>query len=318
MTAVKGSLLVTTEGMEIVGIPADSRDQAIGDFHRMKVEAERQHDCFYALPELYIHNFSYGDLYTGLLYRAWSDFHADPVLKCISQNTYQLIQSFSQCIKLSSIDSEEDFRQKEFPQANTGYCNPKGYDGFVKNISDWETWHQVWYIAHPQEIDWSGAQNDWLPRQDLILNILRREMREKLVEDGSKPEDAKQVVNAIADANVVHEFHDKVMKHKGGNLEGYASKIGGEICRSNYYRFEQELSNMEQQNAGSLRQIYSIVNKNGRNQFISIDFGHGMFEFHNEKGEHLGEYRFDGSLNSCAEVNHGLMCLVQWRKRTGK
>lgn len=316
MTTVKGSLLVTIEGMEIAEIPADSRDQAIGDFHRMKVEAERQHDCFYALPDLYSHKFSYGDLYTGLLYRAWSDFHADPVLKCISQNTYQLIQSFSQCIKLSSIDSEEGFRDKKMPQAYIGYCNSKGYGEFVGNVSDLEKWHRVWYIAHPQDIDWSGTQNDWLPRKDLILDILRRELQAKLVEDGSKPDNAKQVVNAIADVNVVHEFHDKVMKHKGDNLEGYASQIGDEICRSNYYRFEQELSNMEQQNARSLRKIYSIVNKYGREQFISIDFGHGMFEFHNENGDHMGEYRFDGTLNSCAEVDHGLKCLMQWRKRT--
>ena len=35
MAAVKGSLLVTAEGMELVHVADDSRDQAVGDFHRM-------------------------------------------------------------------------------------------------------------------------------------------------------------------------------------------------------------------------------------------------------------------------------------------
>ena len=75
MAAVKGSLLVTAEGMELVHVADDSRDQAVGDFHRMKTEAERHHDRFYALMDLFSHQFSYGDFYTGLLYRPWQDFH---------------------------------------------------------------------------------------------------------------------------------------------------------------------------------------------------------------------------------------------------
>ena len=41
-------------------------------------------------------------------------------------------------------------------------------------------------------------------------------------------------------------------------------------------------------------------------QFISIDFGHGMFEFHDENGEHQGEFRFDGS------QNYGIEQLLVW------
>ena len=65
MAIVKGSLLVTAEAMELAGIPADCRDQAVSDFHRMKTEAERCHDHFYAMAELYGHQFSYGDFYSG-------------------------------------------------------------------------------------------------------------------------------------------------------------------------------------------------------------------------------------------------------------
>ena len=282
------------------------------------MEAERQHDRFYALSELFCHQFSYGDFYSGLLYRAWPDFHADKVLASISQKTHQLIQSFSQSIMLTPLASDADFLQEKEPRAHTGYCNPQNYGDFVGCLTAWEEWHRQWYTSHPQEIDWSAATNDWLPRQDLILEILKRELHAKFVEEGLRPEEAKQKVNAIADGNIIHEFHDKVMGHKGDALEGYASQIGGEICRCNYYTFEKELSSMEHQNAGSLREIYSIVNKDGKEQFISIDFGHGMFEFHDENGDHKGEHRFDGSPNSGIEADHGLKCIEQWRKKMGK
>lgn len=318
MAAVKGSLLVTAEEMELAYVAVAGRDQAVGDFHRMKTEAERQHDRFYALIDLYSHQFSYGDFYTGLLFRPWPDFHTDHILSSISQKTYQLLQSFSQCIMLPSIDNEADFMQKEEPHAHTGYCNPKNYKDFVNCVSAWEVWHREWYATHPQDIDWSNATNDWLPRQDLILKILKRELHAKFVEDGLTPETAKQKVAAITDKKIVHEFHDKVMGHKGDDLEGYASQIGGEICRCNYYTFEARLSGFEQQYAKSLREIYSIVNKDGKIQFISIDFSHGMFEFHDENGKHQGEFRFDGSPNYGIETDHGLKCIELWHKQTGR
>lgn len=317
--AMKGSLLVTAEAMELASIPAESRDQAVDDFHRMKTEAERRHDQFYALQELFSHQFSYGDFYNGLIYRAWPDFHADKVLASISQRTYQLIHAFSQCVMMfMPLNSEADFQQKEQPHAHTGYCNPQGLAGYVGNMPAWEEWHREWYRTHPQEIDWSHATNDWLPRQDLVLGILRRELKVKFVEEGMEPEEAELAVATIGDESVAHEFHDRVMKHKGGVMGGYALEIGGEICRCNYYNYESELSDMERQYAKSMRQIYSIVNKNGKEQFISIDFGHGMFEFHDENGEHQGEFRFNGTLNSGIEADHGLKSLAQWRKKTGR
>lgn len=101
-------------------------------------------------------------------------------------------------------------------------------------------------------------------------------------------------------------------------MEAYASKIGGEICRYNYYTYEKELSNLERQYAKSLREIYSIVNRNGNLQFISIDFGHGMFESHDENGKHQGEFRFDGcTSNKGSSANHDLKCVSQWRKKRG-
>lgn len=317
MAKVKGSLLVTAEGMEISRIAADSQDKVVGDFFSMKTEAERRHDRFYALPDLYTHQFSYGDFYMGFMYRSWPDFHANGALANIKQNTFQLIQSFSQCPMLTNVASEDDFEHKELPHAHSGICNPQAFTDYVGDLDAWEEWHKQWYTAHPEEIDWSDAANDWLPRQDLIMAILRRELLVKFMETNTL-EKAKEKVAAIADVNVVHEFHSRVMGHQGNNLEGYASDIGGKICRCNYYSYEAELSDLERQYAKSMREIYSILNKEGRRQFISIDFGHGMFEFHDENGEHQGEYRFDGSYNANSEASHNFKCMDQWHKQTGK
>jgi hypothetical protein len=317
MAKVKGSLLVTAEAMEISGIAADSQNKAVGDFFTMKTEAERKHDRFYALPDLYTHQFSYGDFYAGFLYRSWPDFHANGALANIKQNTFQLIQSFSQCPMLENVASEDDFEQKELPHAHSGICNPQAFTDYVGDWDAWEEWHKQWYTTHPEDIDWSDAANGWLPRQDLIMAILKRELLVKFMEAYTE-EKAKEMVAAIPDVNVVHEFHSRVMGHQGSKLAGYASAIGGEICRCNYYSYEAELSDLERQYAKSMREIYSILNKDGRRQFISIDFGHGMYEFHDENGEHQGEYRFDGSYNANKESSHNFKCMDQWHKQTGR
>lgn len=317
MAKVKGSLLLTAEGMEIAHVAASGQDEAVNAFFVMKAEAERRHDRFYSLPDLYTHQFSYGDFYTGFMYRAWPDFHADAILSHITQATHQLIQSFSQCPKLGSVTSEADFATKEYPHAHSGFCNVQGFSDFVQSEDDWEEWHRCWYAGHQTEVDWSETGNDWLPRQDLILDILRREIKRKYLADYDN-EEAERLFNQITDADMVHVFHREVMGHKGDGKEGYASAIGGEICRCNYYIYEAELSDMERQYAKSMREIYSIINKEGKLQFISIDFGHGMFEFHDENGEHQGEFRFDGSPNSGIETDHRLKSIEQWRKQTGR
>ena len=68
------------------------------------------------------------------------------------------------------------------------------------------------------------------------------------------------------------------------------------------------MSTNEQKDCGSLREIYVIM-KDGKNQYISLDFHKGMFEFHDEKGIHLGEYLFDGTPNEEAKKSHNLRTL---------
>lgn len=313
-----GNLLLTEEGLETAHIPVNKREDAVLGFYRMKSEAERCHDHFYALASVFSHKFSYGTFYPHFCNMSWDAFQACESLKGIGQRVFDLMQGFCQNPSVSTLRDEAVFARKDEPRAHTGYSNPKPFSVFVGDRTAWELWHREWYTAHPSEIDWSFSANDWLPRQDLILEILKRELLSVFLEDGLTLEEAKIAVEDIADGNVALFFHDMVMRHKGDAIEGYASQIGGEICRCNYYTYEAVLSDMERRYAKSLREIYSIVNKDGYRQFISIDFGHGMFEFHNEKGEHQGEFHFDGSYNSPIEIDHSFKCMDQWHKQTGK
>lgn len=308
MVKVKGSLLVTAEELETAHIPEKERNKAVLSFYDMKSEAERNHDRFYALEAVFSHPFTYGAFYPGFMNMSWMEFQECETLKGISQTTFEMMQSFCKNPVITTLETEVDFMEKEEPQARTGYCNPTGVVDFVNDMTNWEEWHRKWNVAHQDQIDWTRVNSQFLPRPDLIHRIMRRELITNL---------GKEEAERIKDTDVVSEFYERVMKHKGDEIEAYASQIGGEICQCNYYKLEPELSTLEQKYAKSFREIYSIINKDGRIQFISIDFLHGMFEFHNEKGEHLGEYRFDGSYNTGIEVSHNFKCMDLWHKQTG-
>lgn len=309
MVKVKGSLLLTAEELETTHIPEKERDAAVFGYYEMKSKAERYNDRFYALAAVYSHPFSYGAFYPDFVNMSWDEFKACESLHGISQTTFQMMQSFFKCPNMTTLEGWDNFLEKEDPRARTGYCNPSGTPEFVNNLASWEEWHRKWFVEHQEQIDWNGVENEWLPRPDLVRGILRREL---IVHLGDEKADS------IDDAHVVSSFYESVMKHKGPEIAAYASRIGGEVCSCNYYVREPELSRMEQLEVNSLREIYSILNRIGERQFISIDFKHGMFELLNEKGDHRGEARFDGTPNAEIETDHSLKCLDQWRKQTGR
>lgn len=314
MVIDKGSLLMTIGGLEIAHIPLAARERAIIDFYDMKQTAERNNDHFYALSTIYSYSFSYGSFYPNFFNMSWPEFHACQNMKGVSQRAFQLMQNFCQNPDVETLETVEDFKTKIEPHALTGYRNVQGNCEFVANTQDWERWHRNWYIVHPQDIVWENEQNQLFPKVKVIITILRRELMKKFENEGTL-EKAQKRVSQIEDSDVANAFHGLVMKHKGDELEGYASQIGREICNCNYYKYEDQLSDMERQYAKSLREIYSIINKDGKMQFISIDFKHGMFEFHNEDGEHQGEYRFDGTLNSGKDLSHNLKSIEKWYRQ---
>ena len=304
----KGSLLVMSECLETADIAEIERNEAVCSFYEMKSEAERQGNRFYALSTLFSHHFTYGEFYPAFINMSWPEFRECKTLKGINQISFEMMRAFCMNPNINILETKEEFLAKEQPQTTSGYQNANDDEYFVNTMTDLENWQIWWYRTHNEFIDWTGA-NAWFPRLDLILRLLRRELIDLL---------GQEYADTITDCNLVNVFYEKVMKHKGTEIEAYASKIGEEVCLCNYYKFETELSTMEQQQCHSLRKIFSIINYAGRVQFVSIDFRHGMFEFHDEYGRHLGEYRFDGSLNSGAAADHNLCSIERWRRKCQK
>jgi hypothetical protein len=101
------------------------------------------------------------------------------------------------------------------------------------------------------------------------------------------------------------------MKKKGHNTEAYTIEIGEKVAELNYYVYLPNLSRNERDETKSLRTIFRLVNRHGHKQYISLDHKHGMFEYHNSDGEHIGEFKFDGTFNSGPEVSHNLKTLIE-------
>lgn len=241
--------------------------------------------------------YSFGVL-EKLLYSEWNDFKNNPALKGIGFNTYQRLID---CFTINPCPKEIN------NQAYKAYLKRKGYIGLAKfgipaillpytyDYQSYNNWQSDWYRMNPSDITWS-ADSPFLPNMEYVEKVLEDE----LVRAGKYEYTVGDAQNSRVHKLAI-TFHDKVMRMKGAQLRSYAQEIGGKICVGNAYTFEHQLS-VEESKAcgGDPRNIYSIE-KNGVKQYISLDLAHGMLEFLNSKGSHLGEFHFDGSLNKPAD-----------------
>ena len=300
MKLTDGHILIITEGLETADIPQNARNKAVVDFFDMKTIAEREGDTIYGEQGIFTNIFSYGQFYPGFVNMTWKEFNTKDSLKGIDEKTYELLQTFSQYPRVKICNDRGLFATTYLHPTHAGYRLPICLPNYIYNPNSRNQWHEQWYAEHQQNIIWPN-DNNWLPRRDKAISILKRELS---LHGKDIPLSEKDIATA---------FHDKVMRHKGPEIKAYADAIGTEICQSNYYYKENDLSKMESYAHNSPRKIFSIINQNGNYQFISIDFAHGMFEFCNSTGSHQGEYRFDGTPNSTAEPeNHSLTCLDTW------
>lgn len=287
-----GNIKIIPEGMDTCDIKEKDRDNAIRNFFVMKNRAEEAKDTFYASDSFYSYVFSYGNFFSDFVFQTWEDVQKKSSLKGITQTTMQFVLNSLQCFPKEI--SDVDFNQLEAPRTKAGFKQSKSISDYISDEYSWKNWRASWYRNNQDKIDWSNASNSLFPFPAIIESILKRELLSHKISPNH---------------DFVNLFHEKVMKHKGTELIAYAEKIGKEICMSNYYIYEHDLSISEQRKSSSIRRIFSIINKEKKKQYISIDFAHGMFEFLNENGKHQGEYRFDGSYNAEPENDHSFKTL---------
>lgn len=167
-------------------------------------------------------------------------------------------------------------------------------------------------------------ENEIFPYKSQNINIMKAELK-KITENSANysPLERKDIFrvqnnNYKDDNDVVNCFHNLIVKHKSASSEriAYVKIMGEKICKCNGYHREQELERLEEKEDGNnhAERIYSIKKKNGEFIFLCIDKQHGMLELCDDKGDHQGEVRFDGSLNKTAKPDHGLKCVAEWKR----
>lgn len=336
-----GHLFLEDSYLRAERIVDSDRNTAIADFCSMVTSAIKAQDHFYALQS------SYAD--DGAIIRyfePWHEFTQRPYGRCISQATYQqLIDLFMGFPNFNCFDDTEEFYALNGNKGEAGFRIPGMPDNVVVDLSTWRAWRKVWYLSHPDDIDWNQAkdQNCFFVNQDAISEILEVEIKHQIADDYKLNDEVaiqKEFDRIKLEDESLHDncrsskplkpnhialmFHKYVMstKARGGSRQGYAKDIADQICENNYYHEAHDLSVMEKdaalQNRNDLqRVIYYAKRLDGTFHFISIDFEKGMFEFHADDGSHLGEYHYDGSYNDKADASgcHNLRRVMEWKRK---
>ena len=320
-----GNILITQEGVETNTIKEDCRNYSLYNFYTMLNDALTKGDSCFMTQEAYQHKYSYGEFFPAFVNLTWEEFQKQESLKGIDFNTYNYITNNFKLHYPKQIESEKEFEQKSNPIGKGGFEHTDSPDDFLCNLLRWENWHINHLTNHPEDIKWDD-NSPFIPNKNGVYKILNDEIltyiREKYEDRINKGQEVKDICKELfADkeyhinednSNRIKEnakalfFHSVVMASKAKELRiAYCKEIGKRVCQVNYYQYNAKLSTKEKLACGSSRQIYSIV-KDGREQYISLDFHKGMFEFHDEQGTHLGEYFFDGTMNKNAEESHNL------------
>lgn len=311
-----GNIRVLEEGLELQDVEKSKRNQAVIDYFDMKGKAEANGDRFWALDSLYSRHYSFGFIYPDFFYSDWKHLQHTSPLNDLDQRAIQMVQGACGQYRTGKLKDIEEFCAKPEPKTCAGFEIAE-WDNYIYDSKSWLKWHDDWLRSNLDQHNWKNG-NELFHDYEKCIGILREALQKKKNED-FEPLRTIDVRN-LSSHDVVNSFHEFIMKRMNSEDRiAYTKEIGKVICEANYYCYEELLSRLEEKkqkdvnHKDAIREIYSIT-KDSKRQFISLDTKHGMLEFHNETGKHLGEYRFDGTLNSPSEANHDLIAVQDWEK----
>lgn len=288
---VYGSILIDSGGINTLISDNECVERVIMDYIEMRDEADRSYD------KLYYENDENWQNFFLHLYSEESNLRSH-----ISQVCYQDLISDSN-LGLNCLKNQNEFSQKVEPKTKGGFSHQYVQGTFyVCDKKTIDAWHYRWFLNNPEMIDWEESPNNIFPCYEATLHILQKELRNH-----------GRNIN-VNSRDVINSFHD-TMKHLNNHDRiDSAKRIGVNICQTNYYKREKELERLEQSKGNKKAKIIFSLLKEGKYQFLSIDTQHCMFELCDDKGDHIGELRFDGSPNGneTREVHHGLKCVREW------
>ncbi|KAA6431605.1 hypothetical protein FEM33_25210 [Dyadobacter flavalbus] len=298
-----GNLILYPESFEFAG-SGESNLFALYHFLEAGKHAREQKDVIHSTAFLYEMRFAWGQFATDFAFATWAQVTSNPRLAWMTQTIFQSLVSFfyQNPSGRSDFANIESFLE-EISGDNAGLigCSSEvRRDDFVFDLASWHSWKIKFFRENPIRFIWKAADDDFLPNQEFSQGILLSEIsRHK--KDAEMARDYNNVVGLA--------FHELIMRHKGHDISAYAVEIGGKVAEANYYKYEEQMSSKERELCGAARKIFSFIDRHGRAIYISIDHAHGMFEYHDSAGRHVGEYKFDGTYNSGPEDSHNLKCL---------
>lgn len=108
------------------------------------------------------------------------------------------------------------------------------------------------------------------------------------------------------------EFRRELKKYPKEKI-GMIKKMAKTVAEINGYEFNPKCGSSEQERTKSLRQIFEAA-KGRKKIYLSTDFEKGAFEVYNHRGEHQGEYSFDGRQTQKADNSGDHDICVKGRK----
>lgn len=297
-----GNLLMCPEGFHFQDSP-QSKVVALGNFLKAGNWARLQGDSTYFSSRLVGFGFSWGDFHVDFFYATWDRVQSGQ-LAWIPQTLFQVLAPFRYAnpsgmgLMYTDLGDLDRHRPLEL-NGLLGCATQLPPARYVSCVPTWHEWHQNYYRQFPERFAWKPHFDPFLPNKSFTEQILRAEIETHNQMDKLP----------TRNSNITLTFHDFVMRTKGPTLSAYTQDIGRRVLEANFYNYDQELSMAESEATGSPRRIFKFRGPNGSFQYVSLDLAHGMFEFHDSNGNHLGEYHFDGSKNADADVTHNLRTL---------
>jgi hypothetical protein len=151
----------------------------------------------------------------------------------------------------------------------------------VTNVGEWNNFHTFCVTNHPEY--YNSKLN---PEDDRFLFNL--------------------AYSDLIVGNNWPQFYKEVYQLSPGDKVARLQEIGEEVAKRNYYKYNATITGKNQKIFNSYRSIWEIGTGNSKT-YISIDFLHGMFEIHDNKGRHLGEYNYGGLKRSSTEQKHDII-----------
>lgn len=251
----------------------------------------RNKDSHSILSSINSHVFDFGNFFDDLVFSPWENVNNNLNLSGINQTTHQ---SLSNTFFAFPNGGKYYSTFEEFEADGNNFFGYIGINEFISrrypyidSYVNWLEWRAKSFRENNNLIDWKEITNSYFPNLFYSNFILANKLKvvkrhEKIVDKLSK------------------EYCDNFnqMKLSRGELMALADELGTIIAEANYYVYENELSQAEGRLKKSNRKIYSLTLENGKKQYLSIDFHKCFcFEVCDDKGRHLGEYRFDGLEN---------------------